>query len=73
MDNFIYEYTRKVEQDGEIIKSQIVTMKLDFQSTIWTDEKSMIEAANEIWILEEKFKDAMAIHKLILENYRAGE
>jgi hypothetical protein len=68
-DNFKKEYLIDAQLEFGKIKRMIDEQKETFNSTIWTDRKSMIEAANEIWRLEGRLNDALEIHKIILNNW----
>lgn len=48
------------------IQNQINELKDKFNSTDWDDESKMIQAANEIWRLENKLKCALEIHDIIV-------
>jgi len=66
------QFKRKYRIDAQMefgkVKRMIDEQKEAFKSTIWTDQKSMIEAANEIWRLENRLKDALEVHKIIMDN-----
>lgn len=72
MSDFIKEYNEYVENGFDVLKKHIDDLKLKFQKTVWTDRESMVQSANEMWSFENKLKDYSEIHKIVLDNYRAG-
>lgn len=72
-NDFKMSYMRKVQLEIGKVRREIDNKKETFKSTNWTDEKSMIEAANEIWRMEKRLKDALEIHSIICENLEGEE
>lgn len=68
MNEVIRDYMVKSQIEFDNLRREIDDLKSKFKSTNWTDERSMIEAAGEIWSLESRLKDYMEQHKIILEN-----
>jgi len=73
MTDFIRAYRVHAQIQLGRIKREIDVKKEEFRATDWTDEKSMVEAANEIWRLEGRLKDALEIHKIIMDNTKDGD
>lgn len=67
MRDFEKKYRRDVQIELGKVKREIDELKAAFKSKIWTDQKSMVDAANKIWALENRLKDAFEIHKLITD------
>lgn len=68
MNEVIRDYMVKSQIEFDNLRREIDDLKSKFKSTNWTDERSMISAAGEIWSLESRLKDYMEQHKIILEN-----
>jgi hypothetical protein len=67
-NDFRKKYLIDAQMEFGKVQRMIDEQKGIFKSTIWVDQKPMILAANEIWRLEQRLKDSLEIHKIILDN-----
>lgn len=72
MNSIVHDHIRIVERGINELKSRIVALKLRFQSTKWTDKKSMIDAMSEILVLKERLIECTKTHEMISKNYKTG-
>lgn len=68
MNEVIKNYRLTAQLEFGKVQRAIDKQKETFKSTNWTDQESMIKAANKIWNLEQRLKDTLEVHKIILEN-----